>query len=153
MMLWAKERDQGIGDVLSFQLRIHLLHSLARGDAPRVVCCECGAAQALAEDFVAGAGAEGVVELGEDAALDLDGAEVMSMRCEACWDFGNCGKRSVPLAGPVSGRLRLPWLICVLRWTFGCERCMMMSEMYDHVQMGEDPETWTGREAFSETVP
>jgi len=64
-------RGGDIGDVLSLQFRIHLLHSLARSDAPRVVCCECGAAQALAEDFVAGAGTEGVVELGEDAALDL----------------------------------------------------------------------------------
>ena len=58
-------------DVLCLQLRIHLLHSLARSDTARVVGCECGAAQALAEDFVAGAGAEGVVELGKDAALDL----------------------------------------------------------------------------------
>jgi len=32
----------------------------------------------LAEDFIAGAGAEGVVELGEDAALDLDVAGVIS---------------------------------------------------------------------------
>jgi hypothetical protein len=70
--------EAGIGNILSFQLRIHLLHSLARSDAPRVVRSECGAAQALAEDFVAGAGAEGVVELGEDAALDLDVTEMIS---------------------------------------------------------------------------
>jgi len=58
-------------DVLCLQLRIHLLHRLARSDAARVVRCECWAAQALAEDFVSRARAEGVVELGEDAALDL----------------------------------------------------------------------------------
>ena len=76
--------EGGAGDVLSFQIRIHLLHSLSRSDAARVVCGECGTSQALAEDLVAGAGAEGVVELREDAALDLVVSGTVSRCREVC---------------------------------------------------------------------
>jgi len=51
--------------------RIRLLQHLERRDATRVVGRERGAAQALAQDFVAETGAGGVEGCAEDAALDL----------------------------------------------------------------------------------
>lgn len=68
-------------------LREHALELLLAGAAARIPSCEGGAAEALPQDFVAGAGVEGVVGLVEEGCAELGGCvswggeEVVGWEC------------------------------------------------------------------------
>ena len=57
--------------IIYLPLRICSLQIRKRRYPPRVVCCECGATESLAQDFVAESFACRVEDCVEDAALDL----------------------------------------------------------------------------------